>query len=69
MDDDLDTPLAVALLDELATTINDGRYTGSDEDAARATLRELAGVIGLRLGVGPDARIVEGWRHHRKKFE
>ena len=49
MDDDFNTPRALAALFDLARDINrleaDGRPTGS----ARALLRELGGVLGLRL--------------------
>ena len=49
MDDDLNTPQALAVLFELARDINRGRDQGRDIYAAQAALRELAGVLGLTL--------------------
>ena len=54
MDDDLNTPQAIAALFDLAREIN--RLAPEDDDVAEAqeTLRELAGVLGLSLE--PDLR-------------
>jgi len=52
MDDDFNTPLAIAALHELVKAINTGRDQGATDDQlkpAQATLRELTGVLGLRL--------------------
>jgi cysteinyl-tRNA synthetase len=49
LDDDLDTPRALRALEELAGTLLRGRVAGGV-----ATLRELAGVLGLRLGSAPN---------------
>jgi cysteinyl-tRNA synthetase len=52
MDDDFNTPLALAALHELVKAINTARDQGASEDQlkpAQATLRELTGVFGLRL--------------------
>ena len=48
MDDDLDTPTALAALDELADAIL-AAAGKQDLVAAQGTLRELAGVMGLGL--------------------
>ena len=48
MDDDLNTPAALAALFDLARDINRAA-TRAAVDAAQATLRELAGVLGLTL--------------------
>jgi len=55
MDDDLNTPRALAALFELARDINRAAAAGADISPARATLRELCGVLGLTLEV-PAAR-------------
>ncbi len=62
MDDDFNTPLALAALHELVKAINTARDNGATNDQlqpAQATLRELTGVLGLRLqekqGSGGDA--------------
>ncbi|MBN2115534.1 MAG: cysteine--tRNA ligase [Anaerolineales bacterium] len=66
MDDDFNTPLALAALYELVKTINTARDQGATNDQlkpAQETLRELTGVLGLRLqekqGAGGADRFVE----------
>jgi cysteinyl-tRNA synthetase len=52
MDDDFNTPLALAGLYELVKAINTARDNGATSDQlqpAQMTLRELTGVLGLRL--------------------
>lgn len=49
MDDDLGTPQAIATLFDLCREIYRGRNEGLDVGDAQATLRELAGVLGLTL--------------------
>jgi cysteinyl-tRNA synthetase len=55
MDDDLNTPQAVAALFDLSREINRGRDLGSQIAPAQVVLKELAGVLGLTLEV-PVAR-------------
>ncbi len=49
MDDDLNTPQALATVFSLARDINRGREEGKGLSAAQECLRELTGVLGLRL--------------------
>jgi len=49
MDDDLNTPGALAALFDLARDINRSRDEGRCIDEAQSSLRELAGVLGLTL--------------------
>jgi cysteinyl-tRNA synthetase len=52
MDDDFNTPLAIAALHELVKAINTARDNGATDDQlapAQRTLRELTGVLGLQL--------------------
>ncbi len=49
MEDDLGTPQALAALFDLARAINRARDAGEAVEVAQATLRELAGVLGLTL--------------------
>jgi len=52
MDDDFNTPLAIAALHELVKAINTARDNNATDEQlqpAQATLRELTGVLGLRL--------------------
>jgi cysteinyl-tRNA synthetase len=56
LEDDLNTSQALAALFELARDINRGRDAGRSIAAAQQTMRELAGVLGLRLeSEGPTA--------------
>ena len=50
MEDDLDTPMALEALRQLAEKIQRGRVNGLPVPQARQLLRELAGVLGLMLG-------------------
>ncbi len=49
MDDDLNTPRALAALFDMARGINRGKEDGSDVSGAQTTLKELSGVLGLTL--------------------
>jgi cysteinyl-tRNA synthetase len=59
MDDDLNTSSALAAMFDLSREINRGRDEGRDIGDAQATLRELAGVLGLTL-VEPEAAQAAG---------
>jgi len=66
MDDDFNTPLAMAALYELVKAINTARDQGASDEQlkpAQATLRELTGVFGLRLmekkGSGDADKFIE----------
>ncbi len=52
MEDDLNTAQALAALFDLAREINRGRDQGQSVEESQATLRELAGVLGLTLAEG-----------------
>ena len=65
MDDDLNTPRALAALFDLAREINRGRDAGRPAAAAQQELRQLAGILGLTLdGAGPGNRPGDD-NHHR----
>jgi cysteinyl-tRNA synthetase len=49
MDDDLNTPRAIAALFDMSRDINRAREAGHDTATAQAKLRELTGVLGLTL--------------------
>ena len=49
MEDDLNTPQALAALFDLTREINRGRETGRSVELAQGTLRELTSVLGLTL--------------------
>ena len=53
MDDDLNTPRAVAVLFDLGRDIFRARDSGKNIEAAQAKLKELAGILGLTLEDAP----------------
>ncbi|MGE0599641.1 MAG: cysteine--tRNA ligase [Dehalococcoidia bacterium] len=55
MEDDLNTPQALAALFDLTRDINRATDAGGDTNAARATLRELADVLGFTLEAASGA--------------
>jgi cysteinyl-tRNA synthetase len=55
MDDDLNTPAALAALFDLARDINRSRDEGRDIEEAQSLLHELSGVLGLTLHEPEDA--------------
>jgi cysteinyl-tRNA synthetase len=57
MEDDLNTAQAMAVLFDLARDINRSRDAGRSVGGAQATLRELAGILGLRLDTTADDSI------------
>lgn len=59
MDDDFNTPKAVAVLFDLAREINHGRDEGLNIGKAQETLRELARVLGLTLRFKPSHYEIE----------
>jgi cysteinyl-tRNA synthetase len=66
MDDDFNTPLAMAALHELVKAINTARDQGATDEQlapAQKTLRELTTVLGLRLqekqGSGDADRFID----------
>ncbi len=65
MDDDFNTPRALAAMFELAREINRGKDEGADVLGAQGTLRELSGVLGISLdetaetsGAGPFVQML-----------
>ena len=54
MDDDLNTPRALAAIFDLSRQINRAREDGKSVSAAQRTLRDLAGVLGIDVEMPPD---------------
>ena len=54
MDDDLNTPRALAAIFDLARQINRAREDGKSVSAAQRTLRDLADVLGIDVETPPD---------------
>ena len=59
MDDDLNTPRALAALFDLAREINRGRERGLDVSEAQTTLRELTEALGLTLDEPQTTSVAE----------
>jgi len=68
LDDDLDTPNAISVLDSLADEILDCEGSREVTDA-QGILRELCGIVGLRLDAGsPEQVVIKGWDEHKIRF-
>ena len=69
MDEDLNTPAALGVVDELAVQVLLAAQQGRHIREAQTLLRKLCKVFGLVLDVGePEDRVVKGWRKHLAKF-
>jgi L-cysteine:1D-myo-inositol 2-amino-2-deoxy-alpha-D-glucopyranoside ligase len=69
LENDLDTPAAMAALDELAAAIIAGAAAGRQIDTAQASLRQMSGIFGLQLdAAGPEERVTAGWDEHLKHY-
>ena len=65
MDQDLDTPNALATLESLADAI----LQGGDVAEAQAALSQAGAILGLRLDAdAPEERVRSGWAEHLKRF-
>ncbi len=70
LDDDLNTPVALGALSDLAESISQAATRGCDVVQAQDDLRRMATVFGLRLGDGPaETRVQEGWAAHLREFQ
>ena len=69
MENDLDTPRAVEVMVGLAGEIIKSPEQGKDVAAAQEALQQMGQVLGLRIGKVPEARVLEGWGEHLKRFE
>jgi L-cysteine:1D-myo-inositol 2-amino-2-deoxy-alpha-D-glucopyranoside ligase len=69
MDDDLNSPAALDVLEQLAREILTGGESGRDIAPAQALLQQLGAVLGLRLDQEePETRVIEGWGRHLTAF-
>jgi L-cysteine:1D-myo-inositol 2-amino-2-deoxy-alpha-D-glucopyranoside ligase len=69
MDNDLDTPTALAALVGLADEILAAAGDGREVSQAQETLRSCCEIFGLRLDKpGVEARVSNGWLAHRGRF-
>ncbi len=69
LDNDLDTPGALAVLNRLAQEIHTGVRGRLNVRSAQKMLREMAGVLGLRLDAPePQERVIAGWQEHLRQI-
>jgi cysteinyl-tRNA synthetase len=69
MENDLDTPAALVVLDQMVDSILAGAEAGQDVSEAQEILRDLSYVFGLRLDAEePEVRVLEGWGRHLERF-
>jgi L-cysteine:1D-myo-inositol 2-amino-2-deoxy-alpha-D-glucopyranoside ligase len=70
MEEDLDTPLALRSLADIAKHILAAAAKGQDVEVAQSTLRSLSGIFGLRLDAsGPGPIVAAGWQEHLNRFQ
>ena len=68
LDDDLDTPGALSVLENLADEILDSEGLRELTDAQNI-LTSFCGILGLRLDAGgPEDVVVNGWDEHKMRF-
>jgi L-cysteine:1D-myo-inositol 2-amino-2-deoxy-alpha-D-glucopyranoside ligase len=69
MEDDLDTPTAIAHLEKLADYVLNAANDGRNVEAAQATLLSISGVLGLHPdSERPGEDVVQPWRRYRQNF-
>jgi L-cysteine:1D-myo-inositol 2-amino-2-deoxy-alpha-D-glucopyranoside ligase len=69
MDQDLDAPSALNVMDKFAEEILEASKAGRDVEQAQSVLRSMGKVFGLHLDVGgPEERVRAGWGEHLKRF-
>jgi L-cysteine:1D-myo-inositol 2-amino-2-deoxy-alpha-D-glucopyranoside ligase len=70
MQQDLDTPAALAALVDLADAILAAAEAGRDITKAQQTFRTCSAVLGLRLdNESVEDRVTEGWNKHLQRFD
>jgi hypothetical protein len=70
MQQDLDTPAALAALVDLADAILAAAEAGQDITKAQQTFRTCSAVLGLRLdNESVEDRVTEGWSKHLQRFD
>ncbi|MBN1220659.1 MAG: cysteine--tRNA ligase [Anaerolineae bacterium] len=68
MANDLNTPAALLVLEDLANDILKDDH--QDITAAQQVLREMSHIFGLRLdATTPESRVITGWNEHLKRFK
>ncbi len=69
MSDDLDTPTALAALQQYAKEIVSAASAGRDVSKAQQSLRTLGAILGLRFNdEGADPEVASGWDSYLREF-
>ncbi len=69
MNNDLDTPAALTLVEGFAEEIISAARAGRNVGPAHRSLRTMGRVFGLRLDARePEERVIEGWDLHQTRF-
>ena len=69
MGDNLNSPVALEVLADLAVHTLAVAQTGQDITDAQRTIRALSAIFGLRLGAEQlEPQVMTGWAEHLKKF-
>jgi len=70
LEDDLDTPQALGVMQELVKEILNGSRSNKDIRKAQNFLRACGAVFGLRMGKSePDPEVIHGWNRHLARFQ
>ena len=69
MEADLDASAALKALEGLAAHVQLAAENDAASDEARQVLRELASVLGLRLGSEAEPPVTQGWELHLARFQ
>ena len=69
MDQDLDTPAALGVMENLAKDILEAANSQRAVTETQEALRSMGTVFGLQFDAGnPEARVLVGWGEHLKRF-
>lgn len=70
MAQDLDTPAAIEVLDQLVDRLAEAAQNGLDIAEAQRLFQHAAAVLGLRLTTTtlPEPEVIRGWNRHMKQF-
>jgi cysteinyl-tRNA synthetase len=70
LEEDLDTPTALDVVQDLVQAILENGYAGKDISQAQNALRTCGKVFGLRLdNPNEDAEVLKGWDAHLAQFQ
>jgi L-cysteine:1D-myo-inositol 2-amino-2-deoxy-alpha-D-glucopyranoside ligase len=69
MDDDLDSPSALEVIQNMVGAITEASTSRKNISEAKKALRSLGAVLGLRMDcTEPDPLVIQGWDNHLSRF-